>query len=98
MATYALAPAARSDLIELHDYIAKDKPVAAARFAERLKPTCQWLAENPEAGERQDQLAPALRRFTVERYVIYYLPADKGVEIVRIVSGYRDFESLFRRS
>ena len=95
MAVYVLSSAARLDLIELHDYIAKDKPVAAGRFIDRLKRTCQWLAENPNAGELQEYLAPGLRRFSFARYVIFLHPPLPASTWCAIVSGYRNVESLF---
>jgi len=31
----------------------------------------------------------------MENYLIFYRPTASGIEIVRIVSGYRDLEVLF---
>ena len=33
--------------------------------------------------------------FTVGNYVISYRPIEQGVEIARVVSGFRDLEALF---
>ncbi len=46
-------------------------------------------------GINRDELEPELRSFPVEDYLIFYRPIDKGVEIVRVVSGYQDLEALF---
>jgi toxin ParE1/3/4 len=50
---------------------------------------------NPDLGERQASLSENLRAFSVGNYVIFYRTIPTGVEIVRVVSGYRDFEKLF---
>jgi toxin ParE1/3/4 len=38
-------------------------------------------------------LASGLRSFPVGRYVIFYMPTPKGVEIVRVLHGARDADS-----
>ena len=41
---------AEQDLDEIFDYIARDKPVAASNFVERLRSECSFLASHPEIG------------------------------------------------
>jgi toxin ParE1/3/4 len=36
-----------------------------------------------------------LRRFVVNDYIIFYYSKEDGIDIVRVVSGYRDLESIF---
>ena len=52
------------------------------------------LAENPRIGRSREELAPELRSFPFQDYVIFYRPIDNGVEIVRVLRGSRDIESL----
>jgi toxin ParE1/3/4 len=47
-------------------------------------------------GRSRPELAPNLRSFPVGQYVIFYLPLAKGVEIVRVLHGARDFESILQ--
>jgi toxin ParE1/3/4 len=47
-------------------------------------------------GRARDALAPNLRGFPVRKFVIFYRPVDDTVEIVRILYGGRDIESIFR--
>jgi toxin ParE1/3/4 len=47
-----------------------------------------------EVGSR-DKLLPSLRSFPVENYLIFYRPIAAGIEILRVVSGYRDLDMLF---
>jgi toxin ParE1/3/4 len=39
-------------------------------------------------------LATDLHSFPLGRYVIFYVPRPKGVEIVRVLHGARDIESV----
>jgi toxin ParE1/3/4 len=46
-------------------------------------------------GKAYSQLAPDLRGAPIEDYIIFYYPRADGIDIARIVSGYRDLEQLF---
>jgi len=95
MSGYRFSPRAREDLWEIHDYVAKDGLRIAARLIDRLEEACRFLARFPELGERRDDLAPSIRCFSVGNYALFYRQVDDGVEIVRMVSGARNFEALF---
>lgn len=53
------------------------------------------MADFPNIGQSCDNFASGLRSFPVEDYLIFYRSIDGGVEVVRIVSGYRDLEIVF---
>jgi toxin ParE1/3/4 len=53
------------------------------------------LARNSELGQQRPELGPDLRTFSTGTYVIVYRPFPEGVEIARVVSGYREIEMLF---
>jgi plasmid stabilization system protein ParE len=36
-----------------------------------------------------------VRSFPIDDYLIFYSPIAAGIEVLRVVSGYRDLESLF---
>jgi toxin ParE1/3/4 len=38
---------------------------------------------------------PDVRSLTIGRYVIFYLPRTSGIEVVRVLHGSRDIESIF---
>lgn len=95
MSRCRFSPEARRDLQEIHDYIARDNPAAARGFIGFLEEKCDKLASAPEMGERREDLAAGLRCFSAGRYAIFYRFAEGGVEIVRVVSGARDFDALF---
>ncbi len=91
------SPSARRDLLDILEFIARDKPGAALRHVERLEDACQVLAKNPQLGTARDDLVPQMRVWSLGRHAIFFRPTDGGIEIVRVVDGARDFVSLFRQ-
>ncbi|MBC6476405.1 MAG: type II toxin-antitoxin system RelE/ParE family toxin [Hormoscilla sp. GM102CHS1] len=90
MSHYILTAQAKQYLKEIKDYSA-----AARRFVQAFRQQCQLIARFPAMGRSYSQLAPALRVFPLENYIIFYRPAAKGIEVERLLSGYRDLEALF---
>ncbi len=86
---------AESDLLDIWSYIAKDNPNAADRFLDLIDEKLALLMEYPEIGRRRDDLAPRMRSFPVGRYVIFYRLSEQGIEVARVLSAYRDIETLF---
>lgn len=58
----------------------------------------QMLARQTALGRRREDLAPGLRSFPAGNYVVFYRPLSEGIEVVRILSGLRDIEGIFRSS
>ena len=48
-------------------------------------------------GRKRDELAPNVRSFPIDDYLIYRA-IEEGVEVLRVVSGYRDLRVLFTQS
>jgi toxin ParE1/3/4 len=46
-------------------------------------------------GKSYGKLVTNLRGFFVDDYIIFYYPRQDGITVTRIISGYRDLESLF---
>ena len=95
MAIVRLSHLADGDLDQIRDYIRRDNPAAADRVLEQLFETLESLANQPEMGERRDDLGANLRAFVVRPYVIFYHPAADGIHVARIVHGARDFPAMF---
>lgn len=94
MASVRRSALAERDLLEIWSFIARDNPGAADRFLDLVGEKCELLANSPEIGRRRDDLAPSLRSFPVGRYVIFYRPAERGIQVVRVLSAYRDIAAL----
>lgn len=90
-----IADQAKDDLMRIWLYIANDSPPAADRFIDFLHEKCVSLCSAPEIGRKRDELLHGIRCLPVKRYLIFYRINERSIEIARIISGYRDVESLF---
>jgi toxin ParE1/3/4 len=91
-------PEAEADLDEIWSYIAQDNPDNPDnpdRFIDFIEERSRLLAENPLMGRSRHEFAPGLRSFPAGNCIIFYAPIANGIEIVRVVSGFRDMEGLF---
>ena len=95
MSRYRLSQQSHSDLEEIWLYIALDNLAAADRFIDELVGKFRTLAEQPGIGHARDELAESLRSFPVGNYVIFYRPMQNGIDIVRVLSGFRDIPNVF---
>ncbi|MDA3940378.1 MAG: type II toxin-antitoxin system RelE/ParE family toxin [Spirochaetia bacterium] len=83
------------DLKEIWLYIANDSPAIADRFIDELYRKCKIISENPDLGRRRHNLIPGIRSIPYKKYIIFYRKGKDEIEIVRILSAYRDIESIF---
>lgn len=72
----------------------------AQRFLDAIQITFETLAKMPKLGALCAFRNPALRRLRrwpvkgFENWLIFYLPNRDGVEIVHLIHGARDIETL----
>jgi Plasmid stabilization system protein len=95
MSRYLITLPAKQDLREINNYLTRFSPIAVRQINEKIKQQFKRLADFPNMGQSCNQLSEGLRRFPIEDYLIFYRPISNGVEIVRVVSGYRHIESVF---
>jgi toxin ParE1/3/4 len=95
MGIYFVSPQAAQDLQKIHDYLFAKNPDTANKFLDAMAQKFEILANFPNMGRRRDELSPILRSFPVDDYLIFYRPIADGIEITRVVSGYRDLDTLF---
>ena len=88
-------PLAEADILEIWDYIADDSLTAADRWVDHLDEQFRVLATQPSMGRARDELAPDVRSFPFGRYVIFYMPLDDGIDVVRVLHGARDIDAVF---
>lgn len=97
MTDFVFSTRARQDMLDLWDYIAQDDLDAADQTRASIEDAIRNLVVLPGMGHRRDELASeTLRVWPVGQYLIIYRPETKPLEIVRVVSGYRDLAALFR--
>lgn len=89
MARIIRSPECEEDLISIWCYIARDNPEAADKTLLELDEASEFLVTYPLAGKRRDEILPDLRSFPKNNYIIFYLPEEDGVSIVRILHAAR---------
>jgi len=89
-ATYRLARSARRDLQEISDYwtIEAGENVAA-RVVGGVIETVITISHHPGAGVAADHFGDRVRKFPAGKYMIYYRPYSKGIEILHVFYGAR---------
>ncbi len=95
MKRHLISQPAIRDLENIVDYFSKYDVEAGEKFLTEFEKKCQYLASYPNIGRSYDDLQPFLRGLNLGKYIIFYRIIDNGIEIVRVLSGYRDLESLF---
>ena len=95
MAVILKRPRALLDFAEIWSYIAEHSVSNADAFAERIDRTLTLLARQPNVGRARSELYPDLRSFVIGKYVLFYLPLSKGIEVIRLLHGARDIDSIF---
>jgi toxin ParE1/3/4 len=88
-------PEAESDLEEIWLYIAQDNPDKADKLLDEIEKSSRKIAQFTNMGRTRDELHLGLRSFPVGKYLIYYLPINGGIEIVRVLHGMRDIATFF---
>lgn len=96
MARIVRTEAAKADVLEILEYIARDKPSAAEKWLNKIDEDLFLIAKFPEMGERVDHLVPGMRRHCEGNYLIFYVPIEGGIELRRVLHGARRIEDLFR--
>lgn len=98
MTNYSFSDEAVKDLNTICEYIAQNSPSAASKLFDAIRQKCKLVAGFPNMGKSYEQLSANLRGFNIEEYIIFYYPREDGIDIARVISGYRDLESLFLES
>lgn len=88
---FVLSDPAVQDLRDIRDHIAGDDPDTALQVLNDIRAAIERLVELPGLGhERLDLADQRLRVWTVHTYLVIYVPDTAPLEVVRILSGYRD--------
>jgi toxin ParE1/3/4 len=92
--------AAQQDLVDHFAFIGKDSLDAASRLLIAAEKAFELLLEMPGLGRtwevRNPRLA-GLRMWPIrgfDKYLIFYRPIEDGIEIVRVLHGAQDIQSI----
>ena len=87
---------ASRDIESIMDYLAERvNDDMAESFLRKMNAKFQLLMEFPQIGRRRDELYPGLRSIALEDYLIFYRLVSGGIEVMRVLGGYRDLKGLF---
>ncbi|HUW26101.1 MAG TPA: type II toxin-antitoxin system RelE/ParE family toxin [Gallionella sp.] len=87
---------AEADLLELWLSIAEENLVAADESMDVIQATVALLVTQPQMGKSRSELANGLRSFpTRTPYIIFYLPEESGLLVVRVLHHARDIDAEY---
>ena len=84
---------ARSDLLAIAEYIARDNPVRAESFVGQLEKRCLDLIKVPHSGAAVMERA-GVRRIVHGRYLIFYRVDQDWLRILAVLGGEMDLDAL----
>ncbi|BAY07569.1 type II toxin-antitoxin system RelE/ParE family toxin [Calothrix sp. NIES-2098] len=92
---YVIAVEASQDLDEILEYFLQRNIDAGEKFIREFNKKCQNIVKFPNIGRSYAKFEPTLRGIPLDGYIIFYRVFEDRLVIVRVVSGYRNLESLF---
>ena len=95
MSRYIISPSAIRDLEDIIDYLSEQSIDVGERFLAEFDQKCRNLVQFPNIGRSYDDLLLGMRGILLTSYIIFYRPINGGIEIVRVISGYRDLPTIF---
>jgi toxin ParE1/3/4 len=96
MSRYLINVVASRDLNEIADYFANNNLEAGEEFFQAFNRNRQQLVAFPNSGKSYANIRADLRSLSVAGYIVFYRLLDDGIEILRVVSGRRNLQDLFR--
>ena len=93
-------PRAKRELAEQASFIAQSNPDAAFRFLVAAEKTFRQLAEMPgmgrlwESSHRRLEGVRVRRIHGFEKWMVFYRPLERGVEILHVLHDARDIERI----
>src|SRR5271167_4825972 len=95
---YVLAPEAALDLVNIWRYVKEHSTLEVAdRVESVIRDRFAFLAAGPGAGhQRKDLTDEPVRFFPVYSYLIVYRSDTKPLQIVSILHGHRDVETILK--
>jgi plasmid stabilization system protein ParE len=86
---------ARADLMEAWEYVAERSLSAADRLLLTINDDIHTLAQQPLMGRERPELRVGLRSWpTSTAYILYYVPDQDSLILVRVLHHARDIQPL----
>ena len=97
MASIYYSPEAEKDLEGVFAYLREHSENAVMRLAESIDQRTAILAANPGIGRDRSDLIEGLRSSAIEKFVLFFRLKGTTLEIVRLLHGARDIDSIFHQ-
>lgn len=96
MAEYRLSPLAEVDVREIAvTTLSKWGAKQARAYLEKIHTTLMILANNPSLGRQREEIAAGIKSFPSGKHVVFYLSADQGIDVARVLHQRMDPSSQF---
>ncbi|MBO1051215.1 MAG: plasmid stabilization protein [Anabaena sp. AL09] len=95
MMEYILSVEASQDIENILDYFLQRNIDAGEKFVKDFNNKCLNIVKFPKIGRSYSHIDSPLRGIPIDGYIIFYQLLENSIVIIRVVSGYRDIESLF---
>lgn len=96
MSRYFINVLASNDLNAIANYFEATNVEAGESFFREFNRKCQQLISFHNSGKSYDFIRPNLRGLSFQGYIIFYRTLDDGIEILRVLSGRRNFPNFFK--
>jgi toxin ParE1/3/4 len=92
---YRITPLARQDLSEIWEYSERTWGTAQAEaYLRDLERSFGTIARGQGIGRLRPDLGPDIRALPVNRHMVFYLPREREVAILRVLHHRRDFSVI----
>lgn len=93
---FSITKSANRDIEEIADYLSKQVSFDRAEaFIHKLDAQFSRIAKFPNIGRQRNDISDNVRALSVDSYVVVYIPVGRDVEILRVVSRFRNLQTLF---
>jgi len=90
------SPEAIADLEAIWDFYAEAAgPRTAEKMIREIAATCRTVEEHPFIGRAREEVRPGLRSLVSHPNVVFYRVRNDIPQIVRVLDGRRDIDSIF---
>ena len=95
MSRVLFSESAKADLLEAWLFIAEASVDAADGVVDAIHQEAQTLSLQPLMGRGRPDLADGVRSWpTSTRYILFYVPSDEGVTVLRVLHHARDVPNV----
>jgi toxin ParE1/3/4 len=95
MSRYIISDEAIEDLDRISEYFLQNNLEAGEQFIQAFNAKCLQLIRFPKMGRSYNQIRSNVRGVLLRGFIIFYQTETVDIEILRVVSGRRDLNSIF---